>query len=312
VTAQTEIVHHFSAEHARRGFLRHALTVLRYPVEVRRSWPLVWNFFRRELLGQFKGSAGGVMWVAARPLFQFAVFFFVFGVLFAPRDQLEGGPDPFFACYLFAGIVLFHAITDGTSRALGSVVANGNLVKKVAFPAELLPLTPTLVSIAVYMVGCAVLVVLGALLGQVHLGWHTLAWPLLIAVLLVFSLGLGLLLAAANVFARDVQHLWGILSMAWFFLSPVFWRVPLVSEKATALELPWLSSVIVCNPAYSLLLAQRQVFGIGHDLPAEDYAANVPLSLWGNLGVATAWAAGMFFVGHGFFMSQRRKFADLV
>ena len=313
MTGTPEIVHHYDAATARRGFFHHALPLHRY---VRDAWAartLVWNFYRRELLGRFRGSAGGFGWVMIQPVFQFIVYFAVFGILFAPRDQLrEHGPDPLFALYLFAGIVMFNAVNEGSSNALLSVIGSANLVKKVAFPCELLPLTPILVSAGVYGVGCVVLLLIGLVTGQVSLGLNLLAWPLLLVCMVVFATGLGLLLAGANVFARDVGHLWGIWSQAWFFLSPVFWRMPMIRDKVDDLGVPWAIHLLVINPMYSLLLAQRQVFGIGTNLPPEEYEAYFPLNLGENLMVSAAWALFMLFIGYGFFMCNKRKFADLV
>ena len=235
-----------------------------------------------------------------------------------------GGPDGFFAVYLFSGIVLFNALQEGASRALTSVIGGANLVRKVVFPCELLPLTPVLVALAVYVAACVVMVILGLALGHVHLGLHTLLWPVLLLLLLVFCMGLGLFLATAQVFARDVSHVWGVLSLAWFFLSPNFWRVPLVQRVADKHDMPWLVDLLVLNPAYSLLMAQRQVFGIGNSIPAvavavpegqepaATYSEIFPLTLGENLLVCAIWAILAFFIGFGFFMSRKHKFADLI
>ncbi|MEM7200411.1 MAG: ABC transporter permease [Planctomycetota bacterium] len=309
----TPIVRHYSAEGAPRGFLKFALPVHQFFQVVWLSRSLVWNFVRRNLLGRFRGSLGGAGWVLVFPVFQFCVYFFVFGILFAPKDKLiNEGPDPFFAVYLFAGILLFGAVTEGASLSLRSILQNGSLVKKVAFPCEVLPLTNALVSMVTYAVGCVVLVIVGLSIGQLDIGWSVLAWPILIVSALVFSTGLGLLLASANVLVRDVSQFWPIFSLAWFFLSPVFWRLHLVQEKADALNIPWATNLLVLNPAYNMLMAQRQIFGIGAKLTPEHYVSLFPHSLAQNLGFSVLWAVFMFFVGYGFFMSHRHKFADLV
>jgi len=307
-----EVVQHYDAATAPRGFFKHVGKVVGYPGLVWRSWDLVWNFFRRELLGRFRGSIGGVFWVLVQPVFQFVIYFAVFGILFAPKDDLEKyGLDPVFAVYLFAGILLFGSMMEGTNGSLRSVLTSGNLVKKVAFPSELLPLTPILVSATIYTVGCTVLVLVGLATGYVHLGWHTLAWPLLLACYIVFATGLGMVLATAQVFARDVSHLYGILGTAWFFSSPVFWRINMVQEKAQ--NFPWVIDLLVLNPAFCLLLAQRQVFGIGvvEDRSLREFI-NYPIGLPGNLAISVTWAVVMFVVGYGFFVSRSHKFADLV
>lgn len=311
MTHTPEIVQRYDVARVPRGFLPYALPVHRFARQTWQARSLVWNFFIRELRGRFHGSAGGVFWVLLQPLFQFAVYFAVFGVLFAPATAATGA-DRFYAIYLFAGVLLFHALTDCIGSAMRSVVQNGNLVKKVAFPCEVLPLTPVLVSAVTYVVGCGVLLIAGLAFGEVHLGPAVLAWPLLVLCAVVFATGFGMLLAAGNVLARDVQQLYPLFTMAWFFMSPVFWRMNDIKAKVDGMQLSWVMDLFCLNPAYCLLLAQRQVFGIGDGLPAADYAAAFPHGLGSNLLLSAAWAAVMFFIGYGFFMSRKRKFADLV
>ena len=305
----SESTYRYVAAEVPRGFLRHAFPLHRYPLQAWKSRTLVWNFFQREMLGNFRGSIGGMYWVLVQPLFQFVIYFAVFGVVMAGRGSLEG---PLFAFYLFSGILMFNAVQGGPSGSLRSVLQNGNLVKKVAFPCELLPLTPVLVAGVTYLIGCVVLLVIGLLAGQVAIGWSFLAWPLVFGCMMGFCIGFGLLLAGVNVFARDVMHLYQVLAQAWFFGSPVFWDVEMIQEKAEGFGVGWVIDLMVLNPAYCLLLAQRQVFGIGWQLTPERYAQTFPLSLGGNLLVSGLWALFMLLVGYGFFMSRKHKFADLV
>ena len=100
--------------------------------------------------------------------------------------------------------------------------------------------------------------------------------------------------------------------MAWLFLSPNFWRVPTIRDAADGYGVGWIVDWLVVNPAYSLLLAQRQVFGIGSALPADEYAACFPLTLGENLLISAGWATASLYIGFGFFMSRKRKFADLI
>ena len=311
VSPNADIIHRYDAATAKHGFLDHALRATAYLPQLWRSRALLWNFARRELLGRFRGSIGGLFWVLVQPIFQFVVYFLVFGILFAPRHELAtSGPSTKYALFLFSGILFFNTLTEAIGNALSSVLANGNLVKKVAFPCELLPLSPVLVAHAVYIVGAVVLVLVGLTLGDIHLGLASLCWPLLLLCSLVMATGLGLLLAAADVFARDVGHLYRIFAMAWFFLSPVFWQLELIQDKAVALGAPWITNLLLLNPAFPLLMAARQVIGL-EDM-GDGSSSLVPLSLGGNLLASALWAVVLFSIGYGFFMSRKHKFADLV
>ena len=306
-------VQHYSVATAKTGFLHHALRLPEFPRTLVRSRELLWNFARRDLLARFRGSLLGVLWVLVHPLFLFSVYFAVFGILFAPATKLAAdGPDPQFAIYLFSGIVSFSWITESLGTGMAAIVGNANLVKKVRFPCELLPLVPPLVGGVVYVVGCVVLLVAGLIAGRAEIGPAIAFWPLLVLIHLGFICGLGMFLAAVNVFIRDVSHLWRVFAQAWFFLTPIFWELDLIREKLGAVGLGSLADLLLLNPASPIVLAQRQVFGIGQDLPPELLAARYPYSLTTNLMMGGMWAVFFMFVGYGFFSSRRHKFADLV
>ena len=285
---------------------RHILSLCQYPAVVANNWTLIANFFRRDLLGRFRGSLLGIFWVLVQPIFLFAIYYFVFGFLLGPKTG-TGGPDVGFAFYLFSGIVAFTAMTESTTRSCNVILENGNLVKKVAFPCELLPVPNILVSLIVYAVGVTVLMSTGLWQSQINPGIELLVWPLVLVVHCAMCLGLGLLLACLQVLMRDTFHLYSIGQQAWFFLSPVFWPLALFEGKLG--EHAW---VVELNPMYSLIQAHRYVFGFGgHDYML--HADGTPLpGIWYHLGFAALWATFFLVIGYSFFMSRKNKFADLV
>jgi lipopolysaccharide transport system permease protein len=309
VTAAPEIptaYHGYDASTAPKGMLRHVKPILGYPGVIARNTTLLANFLRRDLFGRFRGSLLGIVWVLLQPLFLFAIYFFVFGYLFAARTQT--GPNVSFALYLFSGIIVFSSFTEATTRACNLVLENGNLVKKVAFPCELLPIPSILVSMIVYLVGALIVFVIGFSQDQLALSWDMLAWPLVLGVHFLFSLGFGLFLACTQVFLRDTTHLYSIFQQAWFFLSPVFWPYHMLEGKLGTLA--WIVEV---NPMYPLIQAHRLALGYGYDHANMRTIAGEPLpSVWYHLGLASLWAVVFLVIGYSFFMSRKRKFSDLV
>jgi ABC-type polysaccharide/polyol phosphate export permease len=290
---------HYDAATEPRGVLRHLLPLAGYPSLVWHNRYMVYNFLRRDLLGRVHGSFLGLYWLLLQPMFLFAIYFFVFGLVF------NAGPDASYALYLFSGVIVFHSLIEATSQSCAVVVDNGNLVKKVAFPSEVLPIHIALVSLVTYSVGAVVCLVSGLLLGVVQPGWLLLALPLVLAVQFVFSVGMGLLLANLNVFVRDVAHLWRIVVVAWQFLSPVFWRPDLLLGKVADGKVPAFVFTLLetGNPAYPLLMAHRLALG-GVDPQLGDF--------WSHLGVAAAWAGALLVLGYSTFTSSKHKFADLI
>jgi len=303
----------YSAETARHTVLASLVPVVRYPLEIWRHRYLVHNFFRRELLGRFRGSSLGLFWVLVHPIVMFAVYYLVFGYLFG-NPKTGVGPGREYALYLFSGVIAFTALNEGVTRSCTCVVDNGNLVKKVAFPSELLPVPLILVSLVVYVVGALVCLGVGLAYGVLAPGWSLLLLPVVLLIQFVMTLGIGLFLANAYVFARDTSHLWSIASMAWMFLTPVFWF-------PHALEGPIAESIkqaFAWNPAYPLLQAHRIVLG-AQSVKYSKEVDGVTKDLTSDLGYlgdhllyASLWALGFLCLGYAVFMSRRHKYADLV
>jgi lipopolysaccharide transport system permease protein len=296
------IEQHFSAHATPRGFVHHAIRAGTLP---RRAWEhavLFRHFFSRELESRFQGTLLGPAWVLVHPVFLFLVYFAVFG--FGLRDTMGHQDLSLFAVYLFSGIVCFHGLTAGTNQAMNAIVGNSNLVKKVAFPCELLPIVSPAVETLVLMIGLSVALVAGWLSGVATPGLSLLALPIFALALLAIGTGLGLLLANLNVFVRDIRQLYGILTTPWLFLSPNFWMPHQLfgPDGGSAME----TACMVLNPAYCMLLAARQILGLDAGV------LGIHTSLAVNLGVALAWGVGLMAVGYGTFMANKHKYADLV
>jgi len=293
------IVRTFDTGSSRPGLLQHLRGLIGLPQLVWQNRYMVQNFFQRDLRARFHGSMLGAWWMLVQPMFMFCVYFLIFGVLYS-RD--DAPPSIEFALYLFNGVVCFHALTEATSTSCGIVISNGNLVKKVAFPSEVLPLPPAMVSIVVYLVGAALTLVIGAATGTRFPGIEMLLLPLVLVAQFVFTLGIGMLLANANVFVRDVQQLWRIFSASWFFLSPVFWKPDMMID---AIGEDWANVLFHVNPAYSLLSAHRIV--LGGEVPGYGL-----VDIWHHLGVISLWAVAALVVGYVTFVANKHKHSDIV
>lgn len=290
----------FDASTRSKGFFGHLSALCGYPALAWKNRYMVQNFFRRDLLSRFHGSMLGAWWMLIQPLFMFGIYYLIFGKLF---DRGTGATMQY-ALYLFSGVVLFHALIEATTTACGIVVANGNLVKKVAFPSEALPIHIALVSLVVYFVGALVTIAASVVSGTWLPGLELLALPLVMIVQFVLIVGMGLLLGNANVFVRDVSQLWRIFGMAWMFLTPVFW-VPSMLYRALGPDSPIPGIMMNANPAYSLVMAQRiALFGENAEYGMVD--------LWGNLGQAAIWAIGFLVIGFTTFVANKHKHADIV
>jgi ABC-2 type transport system permease protein len=211
------------------------------------------NLIRKELKVKYVASVLGAVWSLLNPLVYLAVFAFVTEVL------TNGLPD--YPVYLLSGLLawnLFSASTVGGSR---SVIDNANLVKKVAFPREILPLAAIGVALVDY--GLQIIVLLIFIVASVGLHLPDLALlPLAFAALLVFTCALTAWIAALNVRYRDVGHLLNIGLLVWFWVTPIVYASGLVQQRLGDRDV--LAILYFSNPLTAVVEGMhRSLYGVG-------------------------------------------------
>lgn len=300
----------YDAERDRPRLTRFLAEIPFYPRLVWRHRSLVRNFFRRELLGRFRGSVLGLFWVLVHPIFAFFTYYLVFGVMFGTRAP-GGMHQLWYPLYLFSGVLAWTAFAESTTRCTSLVVENGNLIKKVSFRAQLLPLHILGVNVLVFLVGIACYLLVALITGFPLPGATIVLLPLVLLVQLLFTLGLSLLLGALHVFFRDAAQIYPILLNFWFFATPVFWY-PTMFEG-----LQQLLPILRWNPLYPILLAHRHVLGIPDPITSGAAAGTGGhIASMGEvlalIGEALVPAGVAFIVGFVVFRSLQHRFADEV
>ncbi len=284
-----------------------------FPRLVHRYRDLVTTSVRRDLAARFQGTVLGWAWPLVQPLFLFAVYYFVFTELLQfrmpdlPPEQQAG-----MGVYMFCGMLAWSALAESLGRGTNVIVENGNLIKKLAFPSELLPLNVVLGSLA--NLGFAVAVfLLAAVFTPIWPapGPEVLWLPVLVFLLGLFAYGLVLFLSSLQVFLRDTVQVVGMVTTVWMFVTPVFW----VPEAMQPSVLQWMS-LIRANPTYHLVRAWRGALMGDVVLPASEtiaggHAVSVA-AIPAHAGVFALWALGAYVVGHAFFVLSQRRFADEV
>ena len=212
----------------------------------------------RDIRVRYKQSVLGILWAILLPLSLMLVFTFVF-TRAVDAAALRHVDMPY-ALYAFTGLVPWTFFAMGLSGCVNSLVANRNLITKVYFPREVFPLSCVASSFIDF---CIAQTVLGGLILFFHLGtsW-TFSWrmtllflPVVVLVQIVLTLGLGMLLAMANLFYRDVRQIFGVVIQLWMFVSAVV--VPVPRDGST------LARVIGLNPLVPIIGAYRDciIFG---------------------------------------------------
>ena len=251
---------------------------------------LLQDFAWRDLRSRYKGSTLGFGWNFAIPLLQLAVFYVLFGVLFGIRPRTGTGEQNY-AVFLFVGLLPWTFFSNSLGAGAASIIANGAIVKKVRMPLQLLPAAAVLSQLANYLLSLIVLFVVLTIFGPRH-PEGLLVLPVLFALQIAMNLGLAYVLAAANVFFRDVQHILGILLTAWYFLTPVLFSVEIVADRPTERELLYL------NPMTAVIVSYQRALLDG--LPPE----------WGRLTYAAAFALIVFLLGFAYFGRSKDAFEE--
>lgn len=207
-----------------------------------------YNFLIRQLVSRdfktkYKRSILGVFWSFLNPLLHTLVLYTVFSHLF--RFDI-----PSYPIYLLCGIILFNFFSESTVMNLGSITENANLITKVYVPQYIYPLTRTLSSLINMLVSMMPLFII-VFFSKTPLSNAYFLLPIPIILLSIFSFGIGLILASSMVFFRDTQFIWGVISMIWMYLTPLFYPISILPPN-----LIW---VINCNPLYYYITIFRSL-----------------------------------------------------
>ncbi|MDQ3472500.1 MAG: ABC transporter permease [Acidobacteriota bacterium] len=251
---------------------------------------LIRSLSRRELLARYKGSALGVIWALLTPVVTIAIFTFIFAGIFGARFGVSSSPWDY-AIHLFCGLLPWTMFQEAVLQSSTTIVSHANLVKRVVFPLETLPIAQTLSSLGNQLFGTVALLIAILLIRQqfpVSIFWL----PVLLIPQLLFTLGFAWLIASLGVFLRDIAQGINLVMMAWMFLTPIIYPESIVPARFRLF--------VNLNPFTPLIRNYRRVLIEG---TAPD---------WSGLAYFTAFALVSFFFGYWWFARTRKNFADVI
>lgn len=183
---------------------------------------LIKQLVTKDIKLKYRRSFLGYVWSVLNPLMVMVVMYLVFSHMF--RFDVENYP-----AYLIIGQTLFTFMTEATNQAIFSITGNGPLLKKVYVPKYVFTLskvTSSLVNL-LFSLGAMIIVFI---ITRVQFSWTMLFFPVVLMQVYIFSLGLGLFLAEASVFFRDIQYIYSVLTTAWMYLTPIFYPIEQLPE----------------------------------------------------------------------------------
>ena len=236
--------------------------------------PLIYELVIRDLKVKYRRSFLGYLWSLLNPLLMMGVMSFVFGSFF--RSNIENYP-----LFLICGQTLYGFFTESTNMAMGSILANGALIRKIYIPKFIFPFSRIMSSFVTMSFSLAAILIVMIITGA-RFHWTLLLSIVPIFFLFLFCCGLGMILSALCVYFRDISHLWGVITLAWMYATPIFYSVDNMSERV--------AKIIRLNPLYHFITLFRSLvmFGTIPDIHAW---------LWGIGSGLAAFAVGLLVFG---------------
>lgn len=247
---------------------------------------LIWNLVLRDLKARYKSSILGYLWSLVNPLLLMIVFTILFKYLL--KSEI-----PNFPVFIIVALLPWNYCATAVSGSVVSITGQSNLIKKVYFPREAIPVAVVIANLINFLLALPAMLAIMAFLNA-QFEWVALIFPLIVLTQTIFLLGLGLFLSCLNVFFRDTEVIMEVLLMAWFFLTPIFYRLSDIVDARLARVVRWV------NPMASLVDFYRDIFYYG-GMPG-----------WDAIIRTFVTALLVFLVGYLFFLRFSPRFGEEV
>jgi ABC-type polysaccharide/polyol phosphate export permease len=263
--------------------------MLRNLARLSRYRGLIQSLVARELKARYRGSVLGFFWSFINPLLLLLVYSFVFKYILPAK--FEGIQH--YELFLFCGLLPWTWFSSSLIESSSVLISGGNLIKKVLFPAEVLPIVTVLANMVHFFLGLPILVAFllyfDAPIGAVELAW----FPVAVLVQLIFTLGCALVLSALTVHFRDIRDILGHLITVWFFATPIIY--PYMQMEA------WQMKVLNANPMAHLTITFQEILFFSG-----------PVGHWKWLLAVGLASCAFFLFGYFVFDRLRDTFAEEV
>jgi lipopolysaccharide transport system permease protein len=252
---------------------------------------LIQSLVARELKARYRGSVLGFFWSFVNPLLLLLIYSFVFTTVMPNETK---GVQPF-ALFMFCGILPWTWFSSSLIEASGSLIAGGNLIKKVLFPAEVLPIVSVLANMVNFFLGLPILILFLVIYRHQPNPWNLIWFPVAVIIQLVFTTALALMVSALAVHFRDIRDILSNILTLWFFATPIIypWFQPNVQRFKLFFNI---------NPFTHLAVSYQEILFFNEG----------PVGHWKWLLLIGAVSVGLFLAGYWLFDRLRDSFAEAV
>lgn len=199
---------------------------------------------KKEIRGRYKNSILGVIWSFLNPLLQLAVYAVIFGALLA-------GGDPTYHIYICVALIPWTYFTTAITQSAFTIIGNGDIIKKVYFPREILPIS-VVTSGAVNFMISTIIILFFVLAAGLGLTKYVLLYPFILLIQYILLLGISFIVSSITVYFRDLEHIIGVVLMAAFYGTPIVYKLEQLP--------PNLQILMQINPMTHLINAYRDIF----------------------------------------------------
>lgn len=237
---------------------------------------------KKEIRGRYKNSILGIMWSFLNPLLQLAVYAVIFGALLA-------GGDSTYHIYICVALIPWTYFTTAVSQSAFTIIGNGDIIKKVYFPREILPIS-VVTSGAVNFVISTIIILAFVLISGLGITKYILLYPVILLIQYILLLGIAFIVSSITVYFRDLEHIIGIILMVAFYGTPIVYKLEQLPEK--------LQVLMNINPMTHLINAYRDIFYY-QQMP------NVKI-----LGILFVISLALLIIGYFIFKKLQKGFAE--
>jgi lipopolysaccharide transport system permease protein len=251
---------------------------------------LIYTMAWRDFSARYRGSLGGLMWSVIQPLVMMVIYTIVFSLFLKIRFSTDASPANF-SVYLLCGFLPWSAFSEAMSHSKDIIRSNINLVKRVVFPLEILPLNASLTASIQQIVGFLLLIPLAWWVTG-NLFWTIFFVPIILFFQLLLAIGMNWITASLSVYIPDLGQMLSLILTTWMLLTPIFYPEDIVPPQALIL--------FQINPMARLVKLYRGAFMMGQ-LPNLE-----------SLLTTFLFCAGIFLLGYFWFIHSKKGFSDVL
>lgn len=204
---------------------------------------MIAGLIKRDLRGRYKGSVFGFLWNFINPLCQIIVYYLIFSKVFKSGIEM-------FHVFLVVGIMPWNFFSEALSSGTGCIIEHSDMTKKIYFPREVLPIAAVssrfVNLLLTFIVVFCVIIISGKGISQ-----NVIYLPVVLIIEYILALGMVFILAAVNVYFRDIQHIIGVFLMAWVWMTPIMYSF----EVLTGI----MKTIVTLNPMTSIIIACQDI-----------------------------------------------------